>query len=734
MPPRTRTTALGPVIKVTTRPAHSSGRTAPHSTRPTSAAAPAKSTRSSPTRKKPTARHESPVSAADAADAAGEDDDASSDGSSAVRGQLLPSAAAERTTRAETEIVPETDNEGFGAASPPASGSAARADQGAEEGGAALQRSAKAGKTYGKAKGKGKGKAVDPAPVEDAQDGDAVDETDYDEEIFVSPHRAATGDVTDGAVAQKTAPPDSPARHTRAAEAMAAAEEEAEAGPSQPAAARSPAKGEAPAEGKSPAKDKSPVKRRSPQKKRAAPKKKKKEARLEPRSEGEEEATPPASDGGDYDGEEDVDELLSDDEKPDEERPPQVFMHWEDGGWVADRIWVHDRWVRPGKREQVVKYIKNNGGKVMREILHADIAILPDWTDEQYKELYSKATASLSRPTVYSWLQDCSRQTASHGAPFRPSPDNYVAPVPKARSSAFESDRRGKRYLRLKEEELERFAQWYNRWKAGQVGLEEVFERMQREFYDVNQSHRTTISAFRAAFEEHEVQIKTLARRLRDARTSRSPSAPASPFPASTSAGTRKRRVSPSASPSTAPSPPRAKKQKRRLASPTPEPDPDPALLSAFSSLPSLATRFHRPPALVPALCLACSLDLARTERALERLAEYEMSITGLSREEEARDEPAGRRWGELCAEVWSVEEDGVLRAAGEGVSNGELVGRLEGKTVRDVRERKELLSALGDESGGWTLTREEVRRMRDEDVGEDDDDEEELSEGADGS
>ncbi|GAA6054545.1 hypothetical protein JCM3770_006020 [Rhodotorula araucariae] len=596
MPPRKRTRRFESVVELTVPRLTSSTLTGSHSTRPAPAGHPE-----------------------------GDGDDTSSDESSAVRGQLLvrPSAV-QRNTRAETDIVSETDNEGT-AVAPSAPASTAVSDDGAEAGGAALMRSVRAGKTYSQRKGKGtrKGreKAVAPANVEGERDDDAVGDTDYEEE-------------------------------------------------------------------------------------------------LPPRYEGAEEATPPASDDGEDE------ELSSSDDKPDEQRPPKVFMHWGNDDWVADRIWVHDRWVRPGKREQAIKYIKNNGGKVMREMRDANIAIVPDWTDESYQKLYIEAQASGSNPTVYAWLQDCSRQTASHGVPFRPPHRDYAAPVPKS-SSSFEHDRRGKRYLRLPEEELERFAQWYNRWKAGQVGLEEVFERMQREFYNVNQSHRTTISAYRAAFDEHKLQIRTLARRLRDARTSRSPS------PSDASPGARKRRASCSASPAS-----RRKSQSKpraRIPGPDLDPtrdrdrDPEPALVGAFASLAALAARSRRPPSLVRALCLACSLDVARTERALDRLAEYEMAGAGLSGEDEdetAVDPSARTRWVEFCDEVWREEEDEVLRAAGDDVGDAELAERLGGaKSARDVAERRELLGAIGGGDGaGWTVTKEELRRMRHKGVPEEDD------------
>lgn len=118
----------------------------------------------------------------------------------------------------------------------------------------------------------------------------------------------------------------------------------------------------------------------------------------------------------------------------------------------------------------------------------------------------------------------------------------------------------------------------------------------------------------------------------------------------------------------------------------------------------------------------------------LERLGEHEVRGVGLSREEEEEEEEGGAReaWEGVWEGVWSRAEDEVLRSLGTHVGDEEACARLGGRwTVPEVAERRELLRALGDEAHGWSLTRDELRRMREEGDGAELDEEEGAAEEA---
>ncbi|GAA6016929.1 hypothetical protein JCM11491_006916 [Sporobolomyces phaffii] len=89
---------------------------------------------------------------------------------------------------------------------------------------------------------------------------------------------------------------------------------------------------------------------------------------------------------------------------------PHSFMHWYEGEFVPDRIWLHDHaasWriddanrERAVSREQVVELVTSNGGTVfgphLKGISKSNIVVVPDWTSDGYDKIWRKANKCAS--------------------------------------------------------------------------------------------------------------------------------------------------------------------------------------------------------------------------------------------------------------------------------------------------------------------------------------------------
>ncbi|BGP06036.1 hypothetical protein JCM10049v2_001855 [Rhodotorula toruloides] len=467
--------------------------------------------------------------------------------------------ASERTARRDTTAVPETENEGEGAAF--------------EE----LHRSQRAARTYGK-KGvaaKGKEKAVEPVEEPEEVSEDEEDQLESD----------------------NTAPP-AAAQKENAAPATATSKRGA----------------------------------RAPQKKRkASPKKRVTPRRREPSQ------TPPSPNTRRTPAQRAAFDSLSDSGAGDEEEemkqgfsnPPQIFQHRSDGGWTPDRIWLHHEWKKEGKRDRIVKYIKDHGGKVVTKMHNADLVILPPYYEDCYAQLYSDSLRCDAVPITYPWLKDCSDRSYAEDRPTRLEPLKYVASAPTKR------DNRSRRYRRLNQVEKDKMAEFYALLQAGKMGRRELSERMERLLYD--QTGRTR-SEYSALLDEYEHQIKGLAKRLPDQRR------------------TDSQLFNNDATDSDAPSPHAQPPRKRRRTS-SASGNVDPAL--DYTTLHTqLSLAYKRPLPLVEAISLSCSLLIARAERVLAALEEWEMATMGLPVEEAVAGEAADRLLEEVGPICWGPRTD----------------------------------------------------------------------------
>ncbi|GJN88575.1 hypothetical protein Rhopal_001541-T1 [Rhodotorula paludigena] len=600
----------------------------------------------------------------------------------------------------ETDVVAETETE---AQEPPLTA------QGAEL--QSPRRTRRAAQTYGASAKRRKSKGAvqqEEHEFDQAAEEDEVDELeDALDAAAAAPSAARAKKGKDKGKEKETTPPPTPKRTTRSRKKVAAQ-------PSQPAAASSSAK--------------------SPANGTARANKQKKAVSSAEEDSGEEESTASAHSADEQDEQGGLSDAGSADEL-DDRHPPKIFMHpslRSETGWAADKIWIHHDWVKAGKREKVVQFVKDNGGKVMKDILHAEIAVLPQWTADSYADLYVEAMdgnghSPSPQPVTYTWLQHAASLTARDGRPTRPPPGDYTAPRPKQQSSSRPSDLRSMRYQKMTEAEMERSAELWLRVEAG-MSRREACERLQHEFYTRAQSYRTTTSAFEAAWTLQEDEIKQRAKRLRRAYEARLPT----PEPEEGQLDDASQDEAGSLDGANAEASdddelheldlaPRKKPDRRPSPSPAPalDADPDP---SFAASLTRLSTRFRRPLAYVRSLVLACTLDVARAERVLAQLAEYDLVVSGLSAADERADKRAAELWERIRTrfEVWSLEDDAVVREIGdeadeEGVL--EAVERLGRKwSAQQVAERWEVLRALGEEGETeWELARDELRRMRDE-------------------
>ncbi|GAA5931152.1 hypothetical protein JCM3775_004947 [Rhodotorula graminis] len=721
MPPKSR--KHRPTVAIEVPPRSTGPSSPPHpgrSTRRTNLAPQPSPAQPAPARTRPNPALAAPAPATPNDDDGDDDTDSSSDAHIHNRLVVPTSPALRRTQRAETELVPETDHEGAAPATVAAS---------SEFGHPRSDRATRASASKGRAprrKGAaetGEGReTVQQGQAAGGEDEDKRDEDD-DEDEGASPPLAtripaAAKRAAPAAAASASAPARS-SRQTRAAavdveeQAKRKSEEsegepdggedevdqldeddETHSSPPMTATTRKD-KGKAPAQGPA----SSFFNRRKAPSQRASPAKKmKKRAAVPERDSGSEEELPDGSNEGEGAGELSADEASDEDD----ERPPEsVFSHRAgDGSWVPDRVWLHREWQKEGKRDKVARWIKEHGGKVMKRMEDAHYAILPEWTSDSYVELYAQAFNCNALPTLYAWLLAARDDTARHGVPCRPNPLDFASPRPLSGAA----DRRGERYLRLSDAELDEFARLYNLCDEGEMSRAEMFSRMQREFYSELDSRRTTTSAYRDKFDLHKRAIKQRARRLReDAKRAHAHAG-----------GGRARSRTPSAfrSPSSSPGPPSTDKGKgkrrRRSTPPAPGPAPAPDPLAA------LAQRYGRSRAFVDALLRACTLDGAAAERALRRLAAYERAAALDEDGEEAQ-----REWDEVLRGVWREEDDEALREVEEEegeveVSDGELARRSDGRwSGREVGERRELLRVRADERWGWEETREELRRAR---------------------
>ncbi|BGP68361.1 Proteophosphoglycan 5 [Rhodotorula toruloides ATCC 204091] len=538
--------------------------------------------------------------------------------------------APERTVRRDTTAVPETENEGEGAAF--------------QE----LHRSQRAARTYGK-KGvtaKGKEKAVEPVEEPQGVDEDEEDQLDSDD---VAPPAA-----------QKENVPLATANSSKRGASV------------------------------------SQKKRKPLPKKRVAPR------RSEPPQ------TPPLTDPDYSPSERAAFDGLSDSDAGDEgeemeqgfSHPPQIFQQRSVEGWRPDRIWLHHEWNKEGKRDKVVKYIKDHGGRVVKKMHNADLAILPPYEADCYAQLYSDTLRCDAVPITCLWLKDCSERSYADDRPTRLEPLKYVASAPIKRDS------RSRRYRRLNDVEKDKMAEFYALLQAGKMGRRELSERMERLLYD--QTGRTR-SEYSALLDEYEHQIKGLAKRL--------------PHQRGTSMGDGQL-FNDDATDSDASAPHAQPPRKRRRTSPaTGNGDPAPDYTTQHTQL-SLA--YKRPLPLVEAISLSCSLSIARTETVLAALKEWEMATMGLPVEEAIAGEAADRLLQEVGAICWGPRTD---RDIVKGKKSAEEIAERCGKTVEEVEDRRNFLEALGeDDRLGWYPNEAGLKRVLEERLDDESDGGEEQS------
>ncbi|GAA5964588.1 hypothetical protein JCM8115_004675 [Rhodotorula mucilaginosa] len=424
--------------------------------------------------------------------------------------------------------------------------------------------------------------------------------------------------------------------------------------------------------------------------------------------------------------------------------PPEMFQHRafieaEDGGrrrgWVADRFWVHDQWDSPGKREKVVAYIEENGGRVVKSMKKAQIAILPEWSFDEYKELYAEATAAGAFPIVYAWVKDCGRHSVKEGRAVRLSLSKYAAPKRGPRA-----DGRSKRYLRLSYEETEKFARLYARWARKEISRGEMLERMQSQFFDGTK--RTTIDGFDACLKENEQQIRSLAKRInREAirqytdseadgdatdaaartedeayegmRRSRSQSRPR---PSSSAAAARQREVD----------------DDTDDADDVDDADAEAAQLEALTTL---AAKHGRTPHLVKSIYLACAFDFESTRTVLDILKEFDLGTVGLSPDDSADSDEYQRAMQtardqslDRVEAIWSPSLDRKLLQ--RGANFDAKVARDKNIAIEMVRDRREALEVVqGTGFESWYPDEEGFERWRREVADGDEEEEEEEEE-----
>ncbi|GAA5881988.1 hypothetical protein JCM3774_002564 [Rhodotorula dairenensis] len=651
--------------------------------------------------------------------------------STAVRNLLTPRKRQKRQRRTSDEeqthatrtgtVVPETDYEGPGLVS--------------------SQRSVQNTYAHRKRLEKGKGKAVDPPPEptptpspdraqgagpEDEEDSEeGGEEADGAEDEHVVAARRQPVASTSRRPSQQKAFANTPRRRSPAKNRVAADSREPPARPASPALVRNSARKRA-------------SQRRDPVQQHLSTSSSESEEgsteeRASPRHRRRFQLAPPED--GDFD---EGDDRWNENETM---YPPEIFQHrgilvTEDGarelGWVPDRFWVHDQWVSRGKRDQVVAFIEDNGGQVVRSMKKAQIAILPAWYSEGYRDLYAETLALGVAPVVYAWVQDCARKSAQQGRPVRLSRFNYTAPLPRR-----PADGRSKRYLRLSFDETEKLARLYARWLRREISRGEMLERMQNEFYDG--TPRTTIDGFKACLEENERQIKSMAKRInRDAArqyTDSEPDGHGTDAVARTAdeAYERMRRSRSrhrSASPRSADEAYRGTRKRRsqdRSAS-AERPD-EPAELAALSTL---ALKHRRTPRLVQSIYLACAFDLEATRTVLDVLNEFDLGTIGLvpnsSSEEDraeyaravanARDQILNR-----VEVIWSPAQDRKLLQR-RGPASDEKVARAKGVPLADLQERRDALEVIrGTGIESWYPDAEGFEQWTRELVDDDDND-----------
>ncbi|GAA6016516.1 hypothetical protein JCM8202_006067 [Rhodotorula sphaerocarpa] len=408
----------------------------------------------------------------------------------------------------------------------------------------------------------------------------------------------------------------------------------------------------------------------------------------------------------DYEGEERWDESRN-------MYPPQLFVHPRRGArgdgdesWRADRIWVHNSWVKPGKRDQL------NGARVVDTLEEAHIAILPPWYTPGYAALLEKTTMLGVFPTVYGWVQESAERSLEEGRPVRLSRLRYIAPEPK------EPDRRSKRYLRLTAEEQERFARLYASWKSGDISRIEMLEQMQSRFFDG--TPRTTIDGYAASLAENEADIKALARRWqhgahRAEETGSEDDALAVESEEEAFEGMRRGRSR------SRPAPTRGRRS-----------DAAKEAGDDFATrLTELSLSYRHSLDLIRSICLACDLDLDWAETVLHLLGDFERVVVGLTPDHAEWQSAAARTRKQILDHdevVWHPKTDGQLRRTADGALADIAAGL--GLEVDVVRARKKLLEAVKAAGAkGWYPDEEGLRRVQ-EDVLEEADAEEGTEDG----
>ncbi|GAA5978138.1 hypothetical protein JCM10908_004242 [Rhodotorula pacifica] len=435
----------------------------------------------------------------------------------------------------------------------------------------------------------------------------------------------------------------------------------------------------------------------------------------------------PSEDGdGDHDDDDDDDDDCWDENKT--VFPPELFYHWKRArGGQADRIWVHDQWVSQGKRDQVVAFIEDNGGRVVKAMKKAQIAILPPWYSSGYEKLYEEARGLGVWPLVYAWVQDCARKSAQQGRAVRLSRSDYGAPMPRRKA-----DGRSKRYLKLSYDETERFAKLYARWMREEISRGEMLERMQNEFFDG--SPRTTIDGFAASLKEHEREIRSRAKKvIREAE--RYPDDEGEEGHTTDAAGRTedeayegmrtRRRKTPRASSSS------SKHGQRREIEPErggrqEEAESGPNDLEALSTL---STTYRRPLNLIHSVYLACAFNLSATEAALQILREFDFGTMDLPSDSEECQRAMLTARDQIHAQVglmWTPAEDRKLLERGSKFAK--QVAREKDLELEEVLDRRSALEAI--QGGGlesWYPDKEGFEQWRREVLDEEDQEEEEA-------
>ncbi|BGP30068.1 hypothetical protein JCM10296v2_001820 [Rhodotorula toruloides] len=384
--------------------------------------------------------------------------------------------------------------------------------------------------------------------------------------------------------------------------------------------------------------------------------------------------------------------------------PPQIFQHRSDEGWRPDRIWLHHEWNKEGKRDRIVKYIKDHGGKVVTNMHNADLAILPPYEADCYAELYSDTLRCDAVPITYLWLKDCSDRSYTEDRPTRLEPLKYVASAPIKRDS------HSRRYRRLNQVEKDKMAEFYALLKAGKMGRRELSERMERLLYD--QTGRTR-SEYSALLDEYEDQIKGLAKRL--------------PHRRRTSTGDGQFFNDDATDSDVSASHAQPPRKRRRTSSSCRNVNPSPDYTTQHTQL-SLA--YKRPLPLVEAISLSCSLSIARTETVLAALKEWEMATMGLPVEEAVAGGAADRLLEEVGPVCWGPRTDNYIA---KGRKSAEEIAERCGKTVEEVEDRRNFLEELGeDDRLGWYPNEAGLKRVLEERLTEDSEGGEEQS-GAEG-